>query len=135
VIPTTWTMLLDRLAYQLGGRSDGFRAEAEEWVRDAVEARYGVRSLHELDRPRRQIAFQKCSGVLLALEQGDGSYDDLAFQSDCRRRVAAAFARYFDGVAINGPPWRISPVEEYRPTWDEWQEPPDFALLASGRVE
>ncbi len=125
MIPTTWTALLDRLAYQLGGRSEGFQAEAEEWVRTAVDARFGVASLHDLDRGTRQLAFQKSSGVLLALEGGEAG-NEVALEPDCRTRIRALFARYFDGVMVDGPPWRLSPIELDRPSWEDWRGAADF---------
>lgn len=132
MIPTTWTALLDRLAYQLGGRSGSYPLEAEEWIRTAVEARFDVSSLHDLDRARRQIAFQKSAGVVLGLESGLAAESEVALEPDCRARIAALFARYFDGVAVEGPPWRISPTETTRPSWEDWNAEADFPVAHGG---
>lgn len=152
MIPASWSALLDRLAAILGGRSEEARAEAEEWVRGAVLARYGVASLHDLDRVRRQLAFQKSAGALLLLEQDgvpetlaidgepawllyrDGTIEPAAGEPSRRGRVAEAFARYFDGVAIDGPPWQLSPEEGGRPTREEWAEPADFPSAPDAAV-
>lgn len=151
MIPQNWSALLDRFAAILGDRSAEARAEAEDWVRCAVHARYRVESLHDLDRVGRQLAFQKSAGALLALEEEgvpqtlkaesgqawllyrDGSLEPAVGQPTRRERVAAAFARYFDGVEVEGPPWRVSPEEE-RPTYDEWVDSADFARNAAGTV-
>lgn len=88
---------------------------AAAWLREAVSASWG-HDLAELPRHIRQVAFQRASGVVLALEDHP---DDLAFALDQRTIVAAVFARYFKGVALDGPPWRLSPNEQ-RPTFDQW---------------
>jgi hypothetical protein len=144
-LPASWRELLDRLARQVGDVRD-----AEEWLRDAVEARWGVTSLHDLDRVSRAVAFQKASGVLLALEeQGlpdelvapdgdlppillyrDGSIEPADGYPGRRRVVAGTVARYFDGVAVEGPPWRIADGENERPTYDEYVAAADFGALA-----
>lgn len=134
MIPKTWTALLDRLAYQLGGRSGSFEAEAEEWIRTAIDARFGVSSLHDLDRGRRQVAFQKSAGVVLSLESGGGAENEVALELDCRARIQAVFARYFDGVLVEGPPWRLSPAETARPCWEEWRQPADFPGVSDASV-
>jgi hypothetical protein len=146
VIPTTWSELLGRLSRRLPGG----RAEAEDWLQEAVEARYGTASLHDLDRAGRQRAFQKSAGVLLAVEDGDAYHDPLElrnadgdllwivwrdgtieppgdYQPGYRDRMRAVIARYWDGVAVDGPPWRLTPYEADRPTWEEWSAPADFA--------
>ena len=59
---------------------------------------------------------QKSIGATLAIE--DVPYD-LAFTVGKRAVVARVFARFFDGVAVDGPPWRVDPTETL-PTRDEW---------------
>lgn len=138
-LPTSWSALLDRLGRILGPD------EAEEWLRSAVEARYRVGSLHDLDRVGRQLVFQKSAGVLLLLEDEgvpetltaeggqawllyrDGSLEPALGQPSRRERVARAFARYFDGVEVEGPPWRVSPEEDL-PTRGEYVESADFPV-------
>lgn len=106
-LPTSWAELYDRLAYALGND----RASAEEWVRQALTATWGVSEVTDLPRFRRQIAFQKMSGVVLDVE-GKG---EIAFAIDQRTIVSASFARYFRGAVLDGPPWRVSAYEQ-RPT-------------------
>jgi hypothetical protein len=65
----------------------------------------------DLPRFRRQIAFQKMSGVVLDVE-GKG---EIAFAIDQREIVAASFARYFRGAVLDGPPWRVSAYEARPP--------------------
>jgi hypothetical protein len=144
-LPDSWSVALDRLARRLGGGR-----EAEAWLREAVQALYGVESLHELDRTRRAIAFQKTCGVVLAVEEtgwpevvvagatgrvtlwwpcGTIDFDPPPEEPELRPRrvrVAEIFARYFGGAALTGPPWRLSPLETDRPTYDEWAATADF---------
>lgn len=57
----------------------------------------------------------------------DGSLEPLDGYPGRRGQIAAAFARYFDGAAVDGPPWRVSPYEDDRPTAAEYlDEPADF---------
>lgn len=149
VIPTTWSELLGRLARRLPGG----REEAEDWIRSAIAARFGVDSLHDLDRVRRQVAFQKSAGVLLAVEDGhayrdpdemrtadgdllwllwaDGTLESAAEYEagpGYRSRMRAVVARYWDGVEVEGPPWRLSPAEPDRQTREEWAADVDFPV-------
>lgn len=111
-LPQSWREVLDRFAWLICDEET-----AREWIRQALEAQWGVLSPADLDRGRRGLALQRCSGVLLALEDFDG---DLAFAAGQRQEIAAAFARYFGGVLLDGPPWRCSPVEMDRPTREEY---------------
>lgn len=141
-LPDSWTSLLDRLGRVL----DSAPPEAEEWLREAVRASYGVESLHALDRPARAICFQKAAGVLLRLEEEgiptelvsadgdlpptilcpDGSLEPRGDYPGRRGQIARAFARYFAGVALDGPPWRLSDLEADRPSYDEWAASASF---------
>lgn len=119
--PTTWTECLHRLAYAFGGPSDDCAATAQEWVEQALEASWGVRSLHAVTRQRRQIALQRTVGIVLWLEdQGE-----TAFRLDLRELVQATFARYWKGVRLEGPPWRLTPFEDL-PTFAEWASAASF---------
>lgn len=140
-LPSNWAELLARLARRLG--DDG--RDGEEWLREAVEARWGVTTLRDLDRGGRQIAFQKASGVLLAIEEDglpdelvdpdgvlpplllyrDGSIEPADGYPGRRAAVAAIIARYFDGVVVEGPPWQVTPIEE-RPTYAEYAGEAEF---------
>lgn len=110
-LPTSWAEVMRRLARLVGEPED-----VPVWLRQAVDARWGAQSFRDLDRQQRQITFQKACGVLYALQEHEG---DLAFQVGCRHVVACAFARYFDGVALEGPPWMLDPYED-RPTYEQW---------------
>lgn len=131
--------MLDRLAVTIGGRSTPAHDDAEAWVRSAVEARWGAESLHELDRGVRQIAFQKATGAMLVAEEvgipdragrllfyRDGTIAPAEGEPTRRELLGGIFSRYFDGVAVEGPPWRLEPEETDRPTMDEWSASADF---------
>lgn len=105
--PRSWAEAYERFAYVLGDAET-----AREWVREALEARWGVLDPIDLPRHRRPIAFQKVCGVLMALEEDEY---DLAFYVGVRAKVAGVFARFFDGVALAGPRWRLDPRENDRP--------------------
>lgn len=118
-LPSSWAELYARLGRLLAADD----AEIDEWLRQAVRGSYGAVSLRDLDRRTRAVVFQKASGVLLALEDGpefEGPIDDLAFALDLRAVVAATFARYFGGIAVEGPPWRICQADNGRPTRAEY---------------
>lgn len=121
VLPGSWSEVAARLAGLFGGGAGG-DAIAWEWLHEAVAAVWGG-SGDPADLPsiQRGVALQKASGALLALEG-----DDLAFMLGVRGYVAAVFARYFRGVVLNGPPWRLDPHELDRPTWEEWAASADF---------
>lgn len=107
-LPGSWAEVYDRLGDVLGDDRAG-----REWVRQALEAAWGVTDPVDLDRARRGLALQKASGVVLALEDEDG---DVAFRVGVRAVVAGVVARYFGGVAVDGPVWRLDPTEHDRPT-------------------
>ena len=117
-LPASWAELHRRLVYVIADETS-----VNEWVAQAAETIWGVSAVRGLPRQQRAIAFQKLSGVLLALE--DEPYD-LAFRIDQRAVVAAAFARYFGGVALAGPPWRCSPWETDLPTRAEFAQSMEF---------
>lgn len=105
--PRTWSECLERFAYVLGGHSEECNAAAQEWVAQAVHACWGERSLFDVTRQRRQIALQRTVGTVLWLEdQGE-----IAFALNVRALVQQAFARYWNGVALDGPQWRMTPIE------------------------
>lgn len=116
VVPKTWAETMTRLAYVFGGDERG-AAEAREWVRDAISAKWGVESVGDLPRPVRSLALQKTITTLLRIED-EG---EILFDAMLRSIVAAIFARFWDGVVLDGPPWRISPTETDLPTYDEWK--------------
>lgn len=113
--PRTWSEVFDRLARVFGGPEGEARAAAEEWVAESIDRYWGFHDLRDLPRTRRQIALQRTIGVTLALEE----QGELAFAVDLRTIVAASFARYWKGIALDGPPWRLDPYEN-RPTYAEW---------------
>lgn len=121
----TWADVVAALASLLGG---GEEAEAcvLEWLREAVRARYGSTSLHTLPRAHRQLAFQKTLGTLYDLQEVEG---DLAFDPDIRRTLQAVFARRWDGLHLEGPPWRLSPAEQHLPPHHEWVRESDFSTV------
>ena len=105
----SWAEAIHRLGSLLGHDEP----TATEWIRQAVEARFGK----DLTRTQRTLAFQKTCGAVLRLQDDEGAM--LAFHPQARAVIQEAFARYFDGVAIEGPPWRLSPFEDL-PLRDEW---------------
>lgn len=105
-----------RLATILGGTAQDVAA-SEEWQRQALWSCWGVSWPHELRRELRGRALQRMTGVLLALEDLDA---DLAFRVGARGLVAEAFARYFDGACLPGPPWKLDPREDDLPAFSTW---------------
>jgi hypothetical protein len=131
-LPLTWTEAVVRLSELLSGRD-----EAEEWLREAVAAVYGVESLHDLSRADRAVAFRRTAGAVDALEELGVPLEYLGPSGlllldppgtvwlaedgySRRERIVGVLARYFDGAALHGPPWRLSPYETGRPSREEW---------------
>lgn len=128
--PRSWAELEAGLAYLFGGGEFG-AATAREFLQQAVLARYGVESLFDLPRWQRQVAFQKSAGAALDLQEAVEG--DLAFYpSGTRRLVREAFARFFDGAVVEGPPWRLDPSELDRPTYEDELAAADFANPPNG---
>lgn len=112
---------MDRLASALCSRQD-----AEEWLREALEVAWGVQGVHELPRPRRQLALQRTIGTLLWIQDNHG---DVAFMLDTRSVVADAFARFWGGIVLKGPPWRLDPADgDDMPTREEWDSLASFGV-------
>ena len=137
-LPSTWTETLALLAAAIDGSPD----DAQEWVRSAVEARWGIQSLRDLDRVHRQLAFQKTIGAAYALEEAgvperlgawllyrDGTLEPAGGYPGRRALIAARFARYFDGVAPEGPPWQVEDGEDGYPARAELAAAADFAAV------
>lgn len=103
-MPTTWAEVDARLAEALGGPGNAY-----EWVTQAVVATFGA-PLVELRAGQRALALQKAIGTLYGLEEiGDGGM--LPFHNDPRSEIRAVFARYWGGIVLEGPPWRLAPGE------------------------
>lgn len=118
-MPSSWAEVRARLAWVLGGPG-----VADEWLHQAIVATYGVDNEFELPQQQRALALQKAIGTLYGLEDL-GSDGLLPLQDDPRSRVAAVFARYWGGVVLDGPPWRLSP-HEARPAEGELSSDFDF---------
>jgi hypothetical protein len=125
--PRNWAELEQRLGGLFGGGTEG-AATAREILSQAVSARWHVTSLRDIDRVRRQVVFQKLSGVLLDLEDADG---DVAFwPAGVRDLILRTVARFCDGAVIDGPEWRLDPSETDRVTYRELVAAADFADVA-----
>lgn len=110
-LPKSWAEVYDRLARLLADEP-----AAHAWIDGAVLELWGAPDPAALERSRRALAFQKASGVLLALEDHPG---DLAFDIEARTVIRGVVGRYFNGVTVDGPEWRIAPHED-RPSYEEW---------------
>lgn len=114
MLPKSWSEIYDRFGVLWGNDYDG-----PAWVSQAVESKWGVAEITALTRTQRALAFQKISGVLLYVEATQPF--DLGFMVGLRGFVQAAFAKYFDGVCLEGPPWRLDPTEP-QPVYDVWRD-------------
>lgn len=114
----TWATALERLALLLGGRSEQFQAEAEEWLRQSIRALRWGDSIQALTRTERAVAFQRFLCTIDDLA-GEGEFA-FAFAADHRFVVARAFARNFCTDLVGGPEWRLSPDEADVPTYAEY---------------
>lgn len=114
--PRTWAEVTQRLAVVLGGAGGEPYATAEELIREACEATWGV-ELPALSRTYRQVALQRMVSTVIALE----AQGELAFTIGLRAIVAETFARFWKGLMLDGPPWRLDPAED-RPLYECWAE-------------
>ncbi len=106
--PTGWKALGDRWAYLFGDPSDPYAlATAQTWMREAAGG-----SIASLDGDEKKRVAVVMTETLLDLE---ASGVDLALGTGVRHAVQVAFAKYLDGRMLEGPPWRLDPVEADRP--------------------
>ena len=124
-LPRTWAETLDRFAYALGGGGEA-HAIATAWVREAVMTLWGADSIRDLSPARRSVALQKTIGTLYALQ--DAAVGDLAFRVGIRDLTRDAFRRYWNGIELAGPDWRLDPTETDRPVYVAAD---DFAAAAA----
>lgn len=115
-VPRNWADWERRFSELLGGGERG-RAETGVWLRQAVVLRWGV-AFEGLKPGEQREALQLAASTLILLEETQG---DLAFDSDPRTKVAAAWAARWDGIALDGPAWRLSVAELERPTYEDTQ--------------
>jgi hypothetical protein len=84
--------------------------DSSAWLRQASDG------LDVSDEKGRTDLFRRANLVLAALTELGR---DLLLAEDARERIREAFAAAFDGVAPDGPEWRLSPAEQDRPTREE----------------
>lgn len=120
----TWEDARERLSRVLGGPGPSSDAVADEWIREALAAAYGLQDASGLSPERFYLACQRLHRVVRSLED----MGDVAFTTDLRATVASSFSRFFD-VELEGPPWRIDPTDDARPPWREWKEAADFGMV------
>jgi len=102
--PATWAELTSRLGGLLG------EEEAAEWMRQSIQAVYQVAPA-DLSSDQKALAWKKILGALAALDtevEGDLHFAD-------RATIAEVFGRFFDGILVDGPPWRLASDEDDRP--------------------
>lgn len=98
---------------------------AQEWLRQALLAAYGVEDPAALPRVARSLALQRTLHVVLVLGEEHGAM--LPFTPDGGRvAVREAFARRWGGIALDGPPWRLGPAETDRPVYADWADQANF---------
>jgi hypothetical protein len=107
--PKSWPDALDRFDARLGlGKGEG-----AAWLEELVEKRFGQPSLTSISSEQRQEAFAGFASVVMYLEEEVEG--DLAFTTDLRELLVAAFAAKNGGLALEGPSWRYGPNEQDRP--------------------
>lgn len=113
--PKDWKEMFARLAGVLGGVPSS-EAEAKEWMKQAIMARFGKETLRELDDQQQQEVARRGKLVLRELEESSG---DLAFTNGAREIISRAFSKHWEGIAVYGPPWRLDASELELPTWHD----------------
>lgn len=99
-VPRSWAEVLERAKAQLED------ANAPIWLAQAKEI---------ADKLPAPTAFQRICGVIVDI---DASWTG-DFPPRSRQEIRDAFAKRLDGIAPEGPEWRIGPDEQDRPTRDE----------------
>jgi DNA recombination protein Rad52 len=111
--PKGWPEALDRFDARLGlGKGEG-----AAWLEELVEKRFGQPSLTSISSGQRHEAFAGFASVVMYLEEEVEG--DLAFTTDLRAVLQAAFAAKNEGLSLDGPPWRYGPNEQDRPVKGE----------------
>lgn len=115
-VPRNEAELFQRMSALLGAD------EAREWLREAVvkwadtQHRVTVSKYTELSTGLKAVVGQKLAGVVLDLEQRETETgEDLRMSTGVREKTARAFAARLDGLALDGPAWRLDPDETDRP--------------------
>lgn len=88
-------------------------ADSAWWLREAAG---------DADRDDEQVRADLFRRANLLLGQLVEAGEDLTFAPDGRGTVRAAVAAAFDGLVVDGPPWRLAPSETDRPTREEYEE-------------
>jgi hypothetical protein len=119
--PQSWGEVALRLAAAGAGGRTGGEEGAQVWVEQALKAAWPP------DGPapgeQRTEARAKMAQVVVDLEESAALDPDIPL----RERIQQAVARAFDGLAVAGPPWKISDNEEGSlPHYSAW-------LKAEGR--
>lgn len=135
--PRNEAELFQRLSVLLG------TDEAREWLREAVvewaaTQNATVERWAELSMNLKNVLGQKLAGVVLDLEDRETkTSEDLRMSTEVREKTAQAFAKRLDGLALHGPPWRLSPDETSFLTRAEYvsQESADTEAASSPQAE
>lgn len=110
VAPQGWGEFGSRLSERIG------EDEAKEWLGELAEKGFefesvgAVVSSEEVSAERKADLWRRLLRVLEALE-GEG---ECRLRPDAREVVRDAFAAAFDGLALDGPEWALSPTETER---------------------
>jgi hypothetical protein len=115
--PGSFTETLDRLVIATGHPAEDW---TQWWVPQLIEVLVpGKGSTRDMNHDERNLLGQRLSTVVLKLE---GDSPGASFPPPTRADLQDAFGVVTGGVQLEGPPWRIGPEENDRPTVQEWAE-------------
>lgn len=107
-----WPALVVRVAEVIGSPED-----AQAWLQEAAYAAHGQPTIRDLSEEAKRALFASVSLATAEISTAHGG----GFPPPDRATIAAALAKRLDGLALEGPPWRIGPGEADRPTREEWE--------------
>lgn len=120
-VPRTWAEI--GKAIEKIEESDPALGLRDFWLPQALEAAFGKPSAKDLSAADKRTAAQKISSVIVRLWEHDPPLvGNDAMPPATRDQVARVVASVFEGAALIGPPWRMSPDEESLPTHADYRE-------------
>ncbi len=125
--PRDWATLNEAWDKLLGfGGEESSRTR--EWYMTETVEKFFAKPKDEMTRGERDTAKQKLGTVYLRLLDDQDGYDE--FGVPTRTAVQAAIASAFEGLQVEGPPWRLGRDEQELPPFGEWNRSQESGTVA-----
>ena len=132
--PRSFQEILERLVTATGHPEEDWTGW---WVPQMIEVMFpGKSTTRDLTNDERNVLGQRLGTVVLALEELMSGRD---FPPPVRFEIQALIATLIEGVTLDGPPYRIDPEEQERPSAAEWstqqqEQDPELEKLAEETI-